>query len=95
MLLYTCAMKRHGASTPVIKHPCGLAARALDRAGYDYDIEVVKGFKNIPFSTPTGSRDHIVELTGQPYVPVLVLDDGSCIAGEHEIMAWAQSHPAA
>ncbi len=94
MLLYTCAVGRHGASMPVIKHPCGVAAKALEGAGHAFDLETVKGFKNIPFSTPKGARDRIVELTGQPYVPVLVLDDGTTVAGEREIVAWAAANPA-
>lgn len=94
MLLYTCAMGRRGASTPIVKHPCGLAAKALSDAGHTFELASVKGFKNIPFTTPKGARDHIVELTGQPYVPVLVLDDGTAIAGEDAIQSWAAANPA-
>lgn len=94
MLLYTCAAGKIGATTPIIKHPCGLAAKALSDAGHRFDLEKVKGFKNVPFTTPKGARDHIVELTGQPYVPVLVLDDGTAIAGEREIVDWAKANPA-
>lgn len=90
MLLYTCAGGRHGAST----HPCGLAAKALDDAGYTFELRTVKGFKNIPFSTPKGARDEIEEISGQRLVPVLVLDDGGVVSGSKEIVAWARANPA-
>jgi glutaredoxin len=91
--LYTCPARTHGATTPLIKHPCGAAAKALDDAGHDYEVKVVGGFKNIPLSR-RGKRGKISELTGQEDVPVLVLDDGSTVVGSHEIIAWAQSHAA-
>lgn len=91
MLLYTCAGKKFGGSWG---HPCGAAAIALDKAGYDYEIKAVRGFKNVPFSTIGGARDKIVELTGQKDVPVLVLDDGTVINGYKTIVAWAKEHPA-
>jgi hypothetical protein len=93
VLLYTCPGRHHGASTPLVKHPCGLAAKALDDAGHHYEVEVVGGFKHLPLSR-RGRRDKIVELTGQEDVPVLVADDGSVIAGWREIVVWAQTHPA-
>ena len=50
MLLYTCHAGTHGANAPVIKHPCGVAAKALEEAGHSYTVKQVGGFKNIPFS---------------------------------------------
>ncbi|MBJ7470122.1 MAG: glutathione S-transferase domain-containing protein [Solirubrobacteraceae bacterium] len=94
MRLYTCGVGPVGGSFPLLKHPCGLAADALKQAGHAFEIEKVKGFKNIPFSTPKGARDEVKALTGQEYVPVLVLDDGTAIAGEREIAEWAKAHPA-
>jgi glutaredoxin 2 len=93
MLLYTCPARTHGASTPLVKHPCGVAAKALDDAGHSYMVKVVGGFKNVPLSR-RGRRGEIRELTGQEDVPVLVLDDSSTIVGSAEIVTWAQSHPA-
>ena len=94
VVLYTCAGRKHGASRPLpIKHPCGVAAKALDEAGHEYDLEVVGGFKNIPFSR-RGRRDKIVSLTGQEDVPVLVLDDGTAIPGSRRIADWAAANPA-
>ena len=91
MVLYTCAAQKHGATTPVIKHPCGQAAKALDDGGHAYEIEVVGGFKNIPFSR-RGRREKIRELTGQDDVPVLVADDGTVVQGSQKIVAWARDH---
>ena len=93
MILYTCAAKKRGAGTPLMKHPCGQAAKALDDAGHEYEIEVVGGFKALPLSR-RGKRDRIVELTGQEDVPVLVTDEGSVVAGHKEIVDWAGAHPA-
>lgn len=94
MRLYTCPAQKHGASAPVVKHPCGVAAKALDEAGWTYDLEVVGGFKALGF-TRRGKRDVIRELTGQEDVPVLVLDDDSVVTGTRAIVDWARAHPAA
>lgn len=91
MILYTCAGGKHGASGPLVKHPCGVAAKALDEGGHEYEVEVVGGFKNLPFSR-RGKRDHIVKLTGQEDVPVLLADDGTVVQGSQRIVAWAREH---
>ena len=93
VILYTCPAGTHGANAPLIKHPCGVAAQALDAAGYTYEVKRVGGFKNVPFSR-RGKRDEIVALTGQEDVPALVLEDNSTIHGSSEIVAWARAHPA-
>jgi glutathione S-transferase len=90
VVLYTCPAQTHGASAPLIKHPCGVAAKALDDAGVHYEVRVVGGFKNIPFSR-RGRRQQIIELTGQQDVPVLVTDDGTIVVGSSEIVAWAKN----
>lgn len=90
MILYTCPAGKHGATTPVIKHPCGVAAKALDDAGLSYEAKAVGGFKHVPLSR-RGRRDEIVRLTGQEDVPVLVLDDGSTVQGSAEIVSWARA----
>lgn len=92
MVLYTCPARTHAATTPVIKHPCGVAAKALDDAGQQYEVRVVGGFKNVPFSR-RGKRQEIIELTGQEDVPVLVTDDGSVVTGTASIVAWARALP--
>ena len=91
MLLYTCAGKKSAGSLPLIQHPCGRAAKALDDAGHSYDIEVVGGFKRVPLSR-RGKREKIRELTGQEDVPVLRLDDGEVVTGADAIVEWARAH---
>lgn len=92
MKLYTCPAGKHGGNAPLVKHPCGVAAKALDEAGHQYEIEAVGGFKNIPFSR-RGRREQIVAMTGQEDVPVLLLDDGTAIQGSSNIARWATSSP--
>jgi glutathione S-transferase len=77
----------------VVKHPCGVAAKALDDAGHEYEPKVVGGFKRIPFSR-RGRRREIVSLTGQEDVPVLLLDDGTAVHGSGRIADWAAANPA-
>jgi glutathione S-transferase len=84
VILYTCPARTHGASAPLVRHPCGVAAKALDEAELEYEIKVVGGFKNVPFSR-RGRRQDIVALTGQQDVPVLVLDDDTIIQGSDSV----------
>lgn len=93
MVLYTCPARTHGANVPLIAHPCGVAAKALDEAGHSYTVKVAGGFKNVPFSR-RGKRKEILELTGQEDVPVLVLDDGSPVTGTRAIVEWAAANGA-
>ena len=95
MKLFTCPGGKHGANDLLLlKHPCGRAAKALDQAGYTYELEKVGGFKGLPW-TRRGKRDEIRALTGQEDVPVLLLDSGEAIAGTNAIVDWAKAHPAA
>ena len=92
LVLYTCPARKHGAKGPLVKHPCGVAAKALDDAGHEYEHKVVGGFKRIPFSR-RGRRREIVSLTGQEDVPLLLLDDGTAIQGCRPIADWAAANP--
>lgn len=91
MILYTCAARKLGADAPIVKHPCGVAAKALDESGHRYEHKVVGGFKRIPLSR-RGRRTEILELTGQEDVPLLVTDDGTLVQGSQAIVAWARAH---
>ncbi len=75
-------------------HPCANAAKALDDAGYAYEVKTVRGFKRLPFSKAGGARDEIKELSDQEDVPILVLGDGDVITGNRAIIDWARAHPA-
>jgi hypothetical protein len=76
-------------------HPCRNANEALKDAGYkpevikSYGLGILPG----PFNHTRGRRE-VKELTGNYMVPALVLDDGTVIQGSHEIVDWAQAHPA-
>jgi len=84
MTLYTCAQRKRG---PAAAHPCARAAKALDAAGYDYDIRAVRGYR-MGFWT-WGNRDEdraeVRRLSGTNEVPILVLDDGEVISGSGSI----------
>ena len=94
MTLYTCGQKKRG---PASAHPCAKAAKALDAAGYTYELRVVGGYRLMPWTW--GSRDEeraeVRRLSGTNEVPILVLDDGEVISGSGVIARWAQAHPAA
>jgi hypothetical protein len=60
VVLYTCRQKKAAGR---LGHPCGRAARALDEAGYEYEIKVVGGYRMAPWppgpggaAAPTGPR---------------------------------------
>jgi glutathione S-transferase len=93
--LYTCGQKGRGGSLPgPIVHACGRAMKALDEAGHDYELEVVKGYRAMPWTRSGDARAEIRSLTGQDNVPVLLLDDGTAIAGSGHIVDWAKGNPA-
>jgi hypothetical protein len=74
-------------------HPCRNAYRALREAGHE--PEVVKSYGLAPLPDLTSGRKEVKRLTGQSWVPVLVLDDGEVIQDSQNIVAWAREHPAA
>lgn len=93
LILYTCPWQGRSPGW----HPCGVAARALDEAGYGYEIRVVKGQVSMPWTWPSRARERaeVKRLSGQNGVPVLVLPEGEVIAGSRRIARWAGEHPAA
>jgi glutathione S-transferase len=94
VILYTCGAKKAGAR---LGHPCGRAAKALDDAGYRYELRVVGGYR-MAFWT-WGSREEdraeVRKLSGSNEVPILVCDDGEVVSGSGTIARWAKEHPAA
>ena len=94
MILHTCGQKKRGGS---LGHPCGKAAKALDQAGFDYELKVVGGYRFVPWTR--GGRDEdraeVRRLSGTNEVPILVLDDGEVISGSGTIARWAKEHPVA
>lgn len=89
MILYTCGQKKSLGS---LGHPCGRAAKALDSAGHGYELKTVAGYRLLPWTRSGNQRDEIKRVSGQENVPVLVLDDGSVVAGSGEIVNWAKAN---
>jgi hypothetical protein len=76
-------------------HPCGNAHRALREAGHDPEVVKSYGLGILPdFLNQTRGRKEVKRLTGNNWVPALVLDDGEVIQGSDKIVAWAEAHPA-
>lgn len=94
MILYTCGVKKRG---PAAIHPCAKAAKALDAAGYEYELKVVGTYRLAfwTWSRREEERAEVRELSGTNEVPILILDDGEVISGSSTIARWANQHPAA
>lgn len=94
MVLYTCGQKTVG---PGFAHPCAKAGKALDAAGYEYELRTVKGYRMgfWTWGSRNEDRGEIKQLSGTNEVPILVLDDGEVVSGSSRIARWAREHPAA
>ena len=93
MILYTCFMGRSFGSVPgPLGHPCGKAAKALDDAGHVFETRTVKGGTFMPWTWRSRARDRaeVERLSGQRFVPILVVDEDTVIAGSGSIVAWAR-----
>ncbi len=76
-------------------HPCANAYHALREAGYEPEVKKSYGFGLLPsLFNRTSGRQEVERLTGNRWVPTLVLDDGTVIDGSHEIGDWAKANPA-
>jgi glutathione S-transferase len=62
----------------------------LQAAGHSPEVVRVYGFAGLP--DVTRGRREVKRLTGQSFVPVLVLDDGEVITESENIVAWAREH---
>jgi glutathione S-transferase len=93
MVLYTCGQKKQG---PAVMHPCAKAAKALDGAGYRYEIRTVGSYRLLPWTWGSRNEDRaeVKKLSGTNEVPILVLDDGEVVSGSGVIAHWAKEHPA-
>ena len=92
MVLYTCGQKTAG---PGFAHPCAKAGKALNAAGYEYEIKTVSGYRAAiwTWGSRSGDRSEVKKLSGTNEVPILVLDDGEVISGSGAIARWAKEHP--
>jgi glutathione S-transferase len=93
VILYTCGQKKLG---PAAVHPCAKAAKALDAAGHEYEMKVVKGYRLVAWTWSRRDEDRaeVRELSGTNEVPILVLDDGEVVSGSSTIARWARENPA-
>jgi glutaredoxin len=93
VILYTCGQKKSFGS---LGHACGRAAKALDEAGYEYEIRALPGYRLMPWTwgERRGNRKEVEELTGQINLPVLALNEGETVVGSGKIVDWAKAHPA-
>jgi glutathione S-transferase len=84
-------MKLYRCKTPTDRLcPCGKVARELKAAGIEFETE------RVPLSSKPENRQNIMELTGQPMVPVLVDDDGTATHDSTRIIELIRSRsPAA
>jgi glutathione S-transferase len=82
-------MKLYRCKTPTDRLcPCGKVARELKAAGLEFETE------RVPVSSKPEKRANIMELTGQPKVPVLVDDDGTATHDSKRIVEMIRSRPA-
>jgi glutaredoxin len=93
VILYTCGQKKSFGS---VGHACGRAAKALDQAGYEYEIRDLPGYRLVPWTwgERRRGREEIRQMTGQINLPVLALDEGETVVGSGKIVEWAKAHPA-
>jgi hypothetical protein len=94
MKLYVC----YGTFTSTPRpggHPCGNAHRALREAGHDPEVVRSYGLGMLPgVFNQTRGRKEVQRLSGNRWVPTLVLDDETVIDGSQAIVDWARTHPA-
>lgn len=89
MKLYVC----WGTFATPGGHPCRDAQQALRKAGYE--PRVVRSYSAGFLPPLTSGRREVKRLTGDSWVPTLVLDDGTVVDGSQAIVGWAEAHPAA
>ncbi|MBA2348318.1 MAG: glutathione S-transferase N-terminal domain-containing protein [Solirubrobacterales bacterium] len=77
----------HRCPTPTdVLCPCGRVARELKRAGLEFDT--------VREPLRKRDRERVVALTGQPKVPVLVLEDGEAIVDSRRIVEHLEARGA-
>jgi hypothetical protein len=98
MKLYVCwgtfpvPWPRRGASWRPRAHPCKRAYDTLKEAGHH--PQVVKCYGRPLLPDVSSGRKEVQRLTGESWVPVLVLDDGTVIKDSKNIVTWARNNPA-
>jgi hypothetical protein len=75
-------------------HPCANAHHALKRAGHHHEIVRAYGLGLLPDALNGPRRAEVRRISGDKWVPVLQLDDGTVVSGSEKIIEWAEAHPA-
>ena len=83
---------RKGDSWRPDSHPCKRAHDARKEACHSPKVVKAYGLASLP--DVTSGRKEVRRLTGESFVPVLVLDDGEVINDSKNIAAWARSNRA-
>ena len=76
-------------------HPCANAYHSLMDAGHDPELIRSYGFAPLPAAlNNTRGRREVQELSGNRWVPTLVLDDNTVVDTSQRIVEWAAANPA-
>ena len=86
--LYVC----HGDDEGPRIHPCRRVQEALREAGIAYEKVIAAQGHPIPFLRK-GSRDELIQATGDKKLPALKLADGTVIAHSRAILKWVEAQP--
>jgi hypothetical protein len=98
MKIYVCygTFKLPAMPGRPIGHVCGAAHQALVDAGYEPEVVRAYGFGPLPDALNfSKGRREVRRLTGNNWVPAVVLDSGEVIQGSQKIIDWAAANPAA
>ena len=71
--------------------PVQAGLRRSEASRYSPAVVKVYGFAQLP--DVTSGRKEVKRLTGESFVPVLVLDDGQIIKDSKNIVGWARENP--
>jgi glutathione S-transferase len=88
--LYVC----HGDEGGPTVHPCRRVQEAMHAKGIGYEKVIAGHGSPIPFLRK-GSRDELMEATGNTKLPTLKLPDGTVITHSRAILAWINQQPSA
>ena len=83
LTLYVC----HGDEGGPRVHPCRRVQEAMKEAGIEYEKVIAAHGSPIPFLRK-GSRDELVQATGDTKLPALKLPDGTVLRHSRVILAW-------
>lgn len=87
--LYVCDGDEGGPRV----HPCRRVQEAMHAKGIAYNKVIAAHGSPIPFLRK-GSRDELLQDTGDTKLPALKLPDGTMITHSRAILAWVKEQPA-